>query len=74
MEMQLICIYDENSKVEKRLLRECNKIQGGDEIPMGKRQIFNSVEYSEAIVESLVLGREKCKCQIIIYVGKGKIV
>ena len=28
------------------------------EIPMGRRQIFNIVGYSEASVESLVLGRE----------------
>ena len=35
-----------------------NKIHKCDEIPMEKRQIFNTVEYSEARVESLVLGRE----------------
>ena len=48
MEMQCELHLWRNSKVEKRLLWKSGKIHRGGEIPMGTRQIFNSVEYSES--------------------------
>ena len=36
------------------------------------RQIFNSIEYSEASVEFQSVEREIMKCQLPIYIGKSK--
>ena len=40
----------------------------------GARQIFNSIEYSEASAEFLFWKREIVKCQLPIYIGKRKIM
>ena len=45
-----------------------------DEIPMGKRQIFDIVEYSEVSVESLVLGRENVSAKQLFMLARAKVV
>ena len=48
IEMQIDLHLWQNSNVGKRQMWKCNENCIYDEIPMGTRPIFNSVEYSES--------------------------